>query len=736
MEKGASGIIRRGAHRAALLGAAACAALLGAPAQGSGPAADAAALAADPQDEVVVTGEKLRSEASGGTKTDTPLVETPQSISVVSAADVAGLGLQNLNQALRYVAGITPEERGAAAEVYDQFRLRGFQVPRYLDGLRVFNSPSGYADTQVDVSRVDRYEIIKGPASVLYGQSSPGGLIAISSKLPLEQDRYGAVAGTYGNYDLYRIDADLGGRSGDVAYRFYGSVNGADAQQRFAKRRRETANGAVTLGQDGSTSFTLLAAYSHDPYNGNYGVHPASGTFFPNPNGRVGSRFQGGEPGDRFKREQAALTYIFRHDFGGDWVLRSSGRYQYVSSALGLHYVSGLPTDAAQRINGRASYATREQLNGWTFDNQLTGHLDTGALRHGLLFGVDRLVLRAREAYAFGGSTPIDLYDPVYGTTPTIRPGDVGAVPPGPYGLFAGSLAPRIRQQGVYAQDQLALGGARVTLSGRYDWARTQNGAAQKDRKFTYRVGGLYLLPFGLAPYASYSTSFEPQSGNVSDDGGRTIRGANPTEGKQVEGGLKYQPPGTQILVTAAYFRITQTNVLLSVPNTNYSLETGKVRSRGFELEASAPLPGGFSARLAASRQKVRDDAGAKLFGVGKGNVTALVEWAPTDGPLAGFGVGGDVRHVMKTYMGGAADVATPFLRPGGFEAPSYTVFDALARYDLGRVSPRLEGLTLQVNATNLLDKKYYTGGYLDGGTGWIWYGARRTVQGTVAFRW
>ncbi len=719
----------------------------------SAAALPAAAPPADAQvtaDDVVVTGQKPRDQASAGTKSDTPIAETPQSISVVSGADVAALGLQSLNQALRYVAGVTPEQRGAAAEVFDQFSLRGFTAPRYLDGLRVFNSPTGYADAQVDVSRVDRYEIVKGPASVLYGQSSPGGLVAIESKLPLARDSYGAVAGTYGGDDLYRVDADVGGRVGggrvgaDLAYRLYGSVNGADTQARFGKRRRETASAAVTAGAGTPTSFTLLAAYSHDPYNGNYGVHPASGTFFANPNGRVPTSFYGGEPGDRFRREQAALTGIFRHAFGGDWVLRASGRYQYVSSALGLHYVSGYPTDAAQRVNGRASYATREQLNSWTFDNRLTGSVTTGALKQTFLFGVDRLVLHGREDFAFGGATPIDLYAPTYGTTPTIAPGDVAAVPPGPFGPFAGAYAPRVRQQGVYAQDQLALGGARLTLSGRHDWARTAlYGPAQKDAKWTYRVGALYLLPSGLAPYASYATSFEPQVAAIGVAPDQT--NARPSIGRQVEAGLKYQLPGTPALLTASAFRIEQSNVVTSNPLTFVSDQSGKVRSRGVEVEASAPLRGGFNARLAWSRQKVRviaDDnparVGGKLFGVGKGNATAFLEWAPRTGPLAGFAIGGDVRHVDKVYSGGDTSTAAagPYIRPGGYEVPSYTVLDALARLDLGRLSPRLAGVSLQVNAANLLDRKYLTSCYLDYATGWCWYGNRRTVQGTVAYRW
>lgn len=696
----------------------------------AGPAiAEAGAEEGGERDVIVVTGERPAGAATAGTKTDTPITETPQSISVIGADEIVGLGLQNLNQTLRLVAGVTPEQRGSAAEVYDQFKLRGFDAPIYLDGLRLFSSATGYAVPQVDVSRLDRIEVVKGPASVLYGQSSPGGLVAEASKLPVERDLYGAVAGSYGSYDLYRLDADLGGRlAPGLLWRLYGSANGADQQQEFGKRRRETVSGAITVGAGGRTTLTVLAAYSHDPFNGNYGVWPALGTLLDNPAGRISTRFYGGEPDDFFRREQAAASYFLRHDFGGDWAFRSSGRYQYVRSRLGIVYTSGSPIDPADpapRLYGRASYSTREQLNGWTFDNQFVGKLRTGPLDHSLLFGADRQVSHSAEAFAFGSATPIDVFDPVYGTMPTPRtPAEVPGEPP-----YAGSFNTRQRQQGVYVQDQIAVGGLRLTLSGRQDWARqAQAGSVVHDDRFTWRIGGLFLLPFGLAPYASYSTSFEPQASLLANGDF-----AVPSTGKQFEVGAKYQVPGTQIIVTGAWFDIRQANVVVSDPVTFAATQVGRVRSRGVEVEATAPLPHGFNARLAFSRQRVRvlEDVaparvGRPLLGVGRGNLTANLEWAPVAGPLEGLAIGGAVRHVDRVYAGIYSDGVAR-------STPSYTLFDALARYDLGKLSPRLEGVQVAVNATNVFDKRHLTSCYTD--YGWCWYGNRRTVQGTVGYR-
>jgi iron complex outermembrane receptor protein len=700
-------------------------------------AAPAFAETDDAQDTqaIVVTGARPRSEAAAGTKSAVPIAETPQSISVINATDIADLGLANLNQALRFVAGVTTEQRGASAEVYDQFKLRGFDAPQFLDGLRLIDG-AGYLSPQVDVSRLDRVEIVKGPASVLYGQSGPGGLVSLSSKLPLDKDFYGAVGGTYGTYDLYRADADIGGRAGSsVLWRVYGSVNGAHTQQTFSARERQTISGAVTLGAGHATTLTLLGAYSHDPQNGNYGVFPASGTFISNPNGALSTERDFGERDNIIRRDQAAGTYILNHDFGGGWSFRASGRYQHATANLGLVYAAGplLASDPTASTFARASYSTREKSDSWVFDHQLHGAFQTGPIKHDILAGVDYQTSKARETFGFGTATPLNGYAPVYGTmavplTPETVPGTV-----------ASTVNPSQRQTGVYAQDQLSWGGLRVLLGGRHDWASQKSGPsadAANSRKFTYRVGALYTTAVGIAPYVSYSTSFQPQNALVQNATGQLVQ-ADPSLGKQIEAGVKYSVPGDKILLTAAWFQIDQTNVLTYLP-TFVALQTGAVRSSGVEVEATAQLPYDFNAKLAFSRQKVRttrdavaSNVGNGILGVGRGGISANLEWAPVRGAWQGFAIGGAVRHVDSIYAGtytSAAGVTGPRQ-----STPGFTLFDALIRYDLGKLAPRLEGLSLGVNAANVFDKKYVSTCYLD--YAWCWYGNRRTVQGTIAYR-
>ena len=209
---------------------------------------------------------------------------------------------------------------------------------------------------------------------------------------------------------------------------------------------------------------------------------------------------------------------------------------------------------------------------------------------------------------------------------------------------------------------------------------------------------------------------------------------AKPSLGKQMEAGLKYQVPTTDILVTGAWFHIEQTNVVVSDPITFLSTQSGKVRSRGVEIEASGSLPYGFNAKVAFSRQNVKDvedvdpaKVGRGLATVGRGGISDNLEWAPKSGPAEGLAIGGAVRHVDSVY----ADI---YADGRALNTPAYTLFDALLRYDLGQVSPRLNGVTVAVNATNLFDKKYLTSCFAN--YGWCWYGNRRTVQGTIGFHW
>lgn len=684
--------------------------------------------------DILVTAQRPMSESVSGTKSRTPVIETPQSISVIARDELEVRGVQSLNAALQLTAGVTPDLRGNNADVFDQFKLRGFDVPQYLDGLRLASSQTGFATPQIDLALLDRIEVVKGPASALYGQSSPGGLIALSSKLPVDAASYGNAGATYGNFDLYRLDGDLGGRvnaTGTILYRVYGSINGADAQQTFGKRRRYTGSASVTLGAGGPTTLTLLGNYSHDPFNGNYGVVPRIGSLDPNPNGRISRDFADGDPNStRLPRDQGSVTYLLDQSLGGTWAFHARGRYNDVKVYSGGTFTTGIPIDATLATFMRAVGFQREELRNLTFDNQITGVVKTGALTHSLLVGAEAQFSRSLQSTGldFFGAPPINAYNPVYGLTIPLPP-------------TQSASDSHQRQIGVYAQDQIAIGDLRLTASGRYDWVRTHvvntlavKDDVRRDRKFTGRLGALYLLPGGVAPYVSYATSFQPQSAVLAD---RTV--ASPSTGRQFEGGVKYRPTGTNILLSAAYFDITQSNIVVTNPLTFVSTQSGRVTSRGVELEAKVPLFKGFTATGTYSRQTIRDvkddnpfALGHPLIGTAKENAGAFGLYTFTAGALEGIGIGGGVRYVGKGYGG---FYATPARTIAYVDVPSYTLFDAALRYDFGKANPRLTGLTARINAANLFDQRYITSCNV-GGVDWCWYGSRRTATGTLGFRW
>lgn len=285
--------------------------------------------------------------ASSATKSDTPLIETAQSVTVITRNEMDVRNVLNLNQAVRYTAGITPDLRGGGVgSRYDQFALRGFSAPTFLDGLKLQDSPTGYAVAQTDTSRLDRVEILKGPASALYGQSSPGGLVALSSKIATDQRSYGSVNATGGMFDLYRVDADVGGYvtdNGFVRYRVNGTVNGQHSQLSRTGSRRFSISPSFTFGGDGPTTLTILGNYQYDPENGTYGGVPLVGSLKRASFGYLPRNFYDGDSSfEKYNRRHGAITYIFNHRFNNDWSFSTRGRYDDIKTQYRSVYDSGI----------------------------------------------------------------------------------------------------------------------------------------------------------------------------------------------------------------------------------------------------------------------------------------------------------------------------------------------------------------------------------------------------------
>ncbi|MBE7217938.1 MAG: TonB-dependent siderophore receptor, partial [Caulobacteraceae bacterium] len=658
-------------------------------------AAWAAGEDAQPASEVVVTGRTPDTRAVSAEKSDIPIVETPQSISVVDRTDLDLRVVTDLNQALRYTAGVGPDTRGNTAGRYDQQTLRGFSPDQYLDGLRLIGSQNGYDVPQIDITTLQRIEVVKGPASVLYGQGSPGGIVALSSKLPT-QERFGEIALTGGSFGYGQGALDLGGRiddAGRLSFRLDAVANRNDTEIAHTRAERYGVNPSLTWRPDDKTSWTLLYSYQKDPEAGDYGAMPPLGTLLPNPNGRVARDFFSSEPGfEQFRREQNALTSLFSRQLGfGDWTLRQNTRFLRTTTFYQSVYFFSINPDL--RTIPRYADAADEGLDNLTTDTSVAGTLKTGPVEHALVIGVDYQHTGQSEAAGFAGAaSDLDIFNPVYGKPVTPTP-------------ITFNVRLNLEQTGVYVQDQAALGGFRLMLAGRYDWVDSsqfdkigKTTAPLDEEKFTGRAALLYLFDNGLAPYVAYSTSFEPQT--ATDKNGNVLA---PTGGKQTEVGVKYQPKVWDTLVTLSLYDLRQTNVATqdpSDPGGFFSIAAGEIRSRGVELEGSTrPRPGMelHGSYTYLDNKYIRDNSGllgARPYGVPQQTANLYGLYTIQAGPMAGVGLGGGVRYLGQSYNGVAGGTVTK----GEYKIPDATLFDLLGAYDLSKLSARLNGVTANLD--------------------------------------
>jgi iron complex outermembrane receptor protein len=671
-------------------------------------------------------------ESAAGTKIDTPLLDTPQALNVVTRAEMDAQGSQDVTNALRYTPGVV-SQYGATDLRYDWLTVRGFTPPiRYLDGLRLPFGARGYAQPRIESFGLERLELLKGPASALYGQSSPGGLLNMVSRRPgltpvhELQLQTGSDNRLQGAFDFGGpLDAD-----GEFSYRLTGLYRQADTETDFLDERRIFIAPALTWRPDANTSLTLLAQYQHISSDGGGAPQalPVYGTLWFNPNGRLPTSRSLSEPGyDRFTNEQIMAGYAFERRIDSVWQFRQNFRYAHVDTES--QRVQAAQLLANQRDLIRYAWAFPEISDSFTVDNQAQADFTTGALRHRLLVGLD--YQREDSTYEESQLTLLpafNVFNPVYGT-PVSRP------------PMATRISQGRNQTGLYAQDEVRVDRWVLTVGGRYDWADARTNSytvatgrtavvKQEDGEFTGRVGLVYRFDNGFAPYVSYSTSFQPTSGTD-----RTNAPFAPTTGEQYEAGIRWQPEGVNSFVALSAYHVTQQNVLTPDPvNTNYSTQAGEARVRGLELEGKASLSDALNLTVsyAYTESEVtranRNAAGASTLGkqlpfAPNHQAAAWADYTFLDTALAGFGLGGGVRYIGGSY-GDANNV---------YRTQGVTLVDMALRYDLARAVPAMQGMQLSINALNLFDKEY--GSTCISANGCYW-GTRRTVLASVKYRW
>jgi len=659
-------------------------------------------------------------DATGATKTDTPLIEVPQSVSVVTEEQIEKQAAQTMSEALRYTPGFFAAYESDVR--YDNAPVvRGFIPTLYLDGLLLPDS-QGFGAPRIEPYGLERIEVLKGPSSGLYGQVPPGGLIDMVSKRPTPFPLHEVLL-QYGSYDRYQGAFDLGGPvdSGRrILYRLTGLLRKSDTQTKFAEDNRIFLAPSVTVRPFENTSITISAYFQKDDNKGiSPQTLPAQGTLFSNPNGKIPVGRYVGEPGyDRVDKTTFFVGYSLEHAFNEIFAFRQNLRYSTVD--LDVHDgVRGEGLQPDLRTLNRAVYDITDFADNFQVDNQGLAVFNAGPVRNEVLVGFDYLWTKNKFNMDFGVAPSIDLYDPVYG-----QPFDT----PTP---FVKNVDEQ-NQFGVYIQDQIYYRGFVLTLTGRQDWVDistrdllSDTKSTQDDSAFSYRAGLNYVFDFGLAPYIAYSRSFQPTVGT--NFAGKPFK---PTRGEQYEAGIKYQPEWFPGIVTAAVYNLEQKNALTADPvNEFFQVQTGKVRVRGFEIDATlSPLPGlnmvgGYAyTDSEILKSNIPGEQGNEMPNVPKNQVSWWTDYTLQTSVLKGFGLGAGVRYVGDFF--GNTDNA--------IKMPSVTLVDAAAYYDFGGLCSRFEGLKLAVNASNLLDKTYVT----CFNENYCSYGNKLNVLATLAFNW
>lgn len=666
------------------------------------------------------------------TKTSTALLETSQSVSVVTREQMDDQGSQTVAQAMRYTPGVLTNPYGATHR-YDYVAMRGFNDGSvdniYLDGLKSMGDSGTYSTMQVDPYFLERVDILKGPSSVLYGRSSPGGLVALTSKKPLYEP-YHQIQATVGSNGQRGMGFDFSGPVDDdkrIAYRLVGLADKSDTQFDHAEEKRYALAPTLSIDFTEDTSLTLQAYLQHDPEGGYHGGNPADGALHPRNGQRISEHFFEGEPGiDGYSRDQQSFGYQFEHRFNDVFTARQNFRYLDSKVSLDQVYSYGWTSPTSNELNRYYSGAN-EHLHSYIVDNMLQADFYTGPVKHTALFGADYQRRKTVVDWQSGSLAPINAVNPVYGNS------EISYYDPTSY-------LRRLEQTGVYAQDLIEWDKWRFSLGLRHDWVETsdENRIAEfgrpegteisdKRSKTTGRAGVLYLFDNGIAPYISYSESFNPNS--YSDSAGNPLA---PTDGKQWEAGIKYQPPGTDNLFTASVFRIDQENLATKLPQENFYRAIGAVRSQGLELEAHMRLTENFKvlgsytltdidySKSMPSTVSDVDNKGNSPTQAPKHMASVWGDYKFNSGALDGLRLGTGLRYVGSSWVDAENTM----------KVPSYTLWDASMGYDLGKVG--LKGVDVRLNANNLTNESYVAS---CASLNFCYMGEERNVSATVSYQ-
>jgi len=648
--------------------------------------------------------------ASTGSRTDTPLRDLPFSVQVVPQELLEDRQVQSVNEALRTVVGVNPDNSSQSA--FEGFTIRGFSGRDIIrNGLRDDTSIT----TRIAIPNVERIEVLRGPAGALFSQGGPGGTVNIITKRPLSDPHY-ILEGTVGNFGTFAGSVDLTGplnESESLLYRFIAGASTTDTFIDSFDRQNYLIAPTLTWQISPATRLTLEGEYTIAQSPNDRGL-PARGTVLPNINGRLPRDRFIGEPDDEFdsnERYALRLGYVLDHQISPDWQIQNAFRISFLRSPQNSLFPSALLDDERTLERGLFSTSDQSQDN-WAIDTSVVGNFQTGSISHRLLVGFDfsrDFYTASNEQFAID---PIDIFDPEYGRS---RRELIATFPEEPF--ITNSF-------GVYVQDQITLlPQLIVLLGGRFDVVSQEiefadgSESFQEDEAFSPRVGVVYQPSEDHSLYASYSRSFLQSVGTAFDN---TL--FRPERGTQYEVGIKSDWLDDRLSTTLAFYDITRSNVLTTDPaNPNFSIQTGEQRSRGVELIATGEiLPGwnivgGYAYTDATITEDNDLEVGNRLNNVPENSFSLWTTYEIQSGDLQGLGFGLGLFHVGER-QGNLENT---------FQVPAYTRTDAALFYNR-------DNFRVGINIENLFDIRYFEASESELR---VFYGAPFTIRGTVSWR-
>lgn len=695
--------------------------------------------------------------SASASKSDVPITKSPVSVSVLTSKRISDLGAETLQDAIGYVAGVYNGPYGVDTRG-DWSKIRGVDPLVYVDGLQM--QFGHYNNTRTNPYTLERVEILKGPSSVLYGQGSTGGIINSVSKRPHSETK-GEIWAQVGNYDRVQLAGDYNtafGQNDEYQARFVGVYRDSDTQTDFVEDNTFVFAPSFAWDINQDTRLTILTNIQENESGSSTQFFPHEGTILPAKYGQIPSERFVSEPSwDRYDTEQFAITAIVEHSISEDTQINWSTRYSDSSSEYRTIFSWPPKFEADKRSINRIFSMSDGESKSLLSDVQVHQYVEFNDLEINIVAGIDFQDAETRTSRLRGGvSSPLDLYNPVYGLHDPL-PTEITNIAP----------EQTDSQLGGYVQATFEYKHFVLNTALRHDdieqktWETAGNNAtltqvSKSQSALTGRIGALYQFENGLSPYVSYSESFQPLYGSKPQGGSY-----KPKEGEQIEYGVKYQPAGTEHLITASVFHITDKNHVREISPLEH-VQDGEVSVDGFELEAqlewenldvyasyaytdskmdTTPLSSEeIFAQASLLAQQVQDPAmqqqimaGAVLnTGTDDVALSATPEhlasvWATyrADNLVEGLKFGAGIRYVGKTFDGSRS------VSIGGVDYHKALTTDSFTLYDM-MIGYQFNDYELSLNIDNLTDKTVITSCLYRGD---CFYGQRRTVTANLKYR-